>query len=135
MDCRILVVEDEFFVAAEIEHVVEDMGYRPAGIAADKATALALGKNADIALVDLNLRDGPTGVAIGSSLAKDGVTVVFMTANPDQLGTGVPGAIGVISKPVADAELRAAVAYAAARRADLMASPPRRLRLFEALGA
>ena len=132
MVCRILVVEDEIFVATEIEHVIGEMGFDTAGIAADEKTALALAGESDIALVDLNLRDGPTGIAIGRTLAQAyGITVLFMTANPTQLGEGVPGTIGVLPKPVTDSDLRAAVRFAVAQRQATDAAPPRRLQLFE----
>lgn len=131
MSCRILVVEDEIFVATEIEHVIEEMGFTPVGIAAEQRSALALAQHADVALVDLNLRDGATGIAIGRTLAQThGVTVMFMTANPSQLGDGVPGTIGVLPKPVTDRDLREAVSYAVARHLAADAPPPRRLRLF-----
>lgn len=131
MTCKILVVEDEFFVATEIEYVVAELGHKPIGIAADKATAFSLAPFAEIALVDLNLRDGPTGTEIGRTLAESGVTVVFMTANPSQLGDGVPGTVGVISKPMAEHELRQAVRYAVARRRSLAAEAPDRMKLFQ----
>lgn len=132
MSCRILVVEDEIFVAAEIEHVIEEMGFVPVGIAADLQSALALAGQADVALVDLNLGDGPTGAHIGGMLARNhGVTVMFMTANPTQLGEGVPGTVGVLAKPVTDADLRAAVTYVVACREAQEATPPAGLRLFE----
>jgi DNA-binding response OmpR family regulator len=135
MTCRILVVEDEIFVATEIEHVIGDMGYQTAGIAADRQTALALGTESDVALVDLNLRDGPTGMSIGKALAEaHGVTVLFMTANPSQLGQGVPGTIGVLPKPVTDSDLRAAVAFVVAQRQAGDAAPPHRLQLFAQAG-
>jgi DNA-binding response OmpR family regulator len=135
MTCRILVVEDEIFVATEIEHVIGDMGFQTAGIAPDRQTALALGTKSDVALVDLNLRDGPTGMAIGKALAEaHGVTVLFMTANPSQLGQGVPGTIGVLPKPVTDSDLRAAVAFAVSQRQAGDASPPGRLQLFAKAG-
>lgn len=128
---RILVVEDEIFVAAEIESVVAELGYRPAGIAGDSVTAMALAPNADVALIDLNLLDGPTGSSLGRTLAeKFGVTVVFMTANPSQLGDGVPGTLGVIGKPLTDRELKQAVDYAVATRRRLLIDPPSRMRIF-----
>ena len=131
MSCRILVVEDEIFVAIEIEHVVAELGYLPVGIAADSSKAAELAAEAEVALVDLNLRDGPTGPAIGRMLAeKHGVTVVFVTANPAQLGEGVPGTLGVISKPVNDDEIRQAVSFAVAHRRKQQASPPPSMRLF-----
>jgi DNA-binding response OmpR family regulator len=132
MTRRILVVEDEIFVATEIEHVIEEMGHTPIGIASDERSALAYASSADVALVDLNLQDGPTGIGIGRILAQThGVTVLFMTANPSQLGDGVPGTVGVLPKPVTDQELRAAVAYAVARRDAAEATPPQRLHLFD----
>ena len=131
MTCRVLVVEDEIFVATESEHVIDEMGLETAGIAADQKAAMALADQTDVALVDLNLKDGPTGVAIGRALAqRHGVTVLFMTANPSQLGDGVPGTIGVLPKPVTDSELRAAVLFAVARRGQTDATPPKRLQLF-----
>jgi DNA-binding NtrC family response regulator len=133
MSCRILVVEDEIFVAIEIEHVVSQMGHRPIGIAADSRKAEELAGEAEVALVDLNLRDGPTGSAIGRMLAeKHGVTVVFVTANPSQLGEGVPGTLGVIPKPVNDDEMRQAVSFAIAHRQRQEAMPPASMTLFSA---
>lgn len=131
MSCRILVVEDEIFVATEIEHVIDEMGFATVGIAANRKSALELAAQTDVALVDLNLQDGPTGMGIGQVLAEQhGVTVLYMTANPSQLGEGVPGTIGVLPKPVTDSELRAALAFAVARHEALDASPPKRLHLF-----
>jgi CheY-like chemotaxis protein len=136
MPCRILVVEDEIFVATEIEHVIAEMGHTPVAIAADQRSALANAHDTDIALVDLNLRDGPTGSTIGHILAQThGVTVLFMTANPSQLGDGVPGTLGVLPKPVTDKDLRAAVSYAAALHHAAEATPPQRLKLFNWSGA
>lgn len=132
MSRKVLVVEDEIFVAAEIECVIADMGLVPIGIASDERSALSLASDAEVALVDLNLQDGPTGMRIGHILAQThGVTVLFMTANPSQLGKGVPGTVGVLPKPVTERDLRAAVAYVVARREAAEATPPARLQLFE----
>jgi len=131
MACKVLVVEDEIFVAIEIEHVVEELGHRAIGIAADSRAAMSLAHQADVALVDLNLLDGATGPEIGRALAeKYGITVLFMTANPSQLGDGVPGTLGVLSKPVGDDELKQAIHYAAACHRKSVAQPPKRLQLF-----
>jgi DNA-binding response OmpR family regulator len=128
---RVLIVEDEIIVATEIEYVVSEMGHDSVGIAADQKTALAHAQEADIALVDLNLRDGPTGATIGKILAQThGVTVVFMTANPSQLGDGVAGTVGVLPKPATERDLREVVDFAVAKRAAAQAKPPKRLRLF-----
>ncbi len=129
--CRVLIVEDEIFVAMEMEYIVEQMGLRPAGIAADTQTALALGDQADIAIVDVNLRDGRTGCAIGRQLtSRFGVTVLFLTANPALVGEGHPGAVGVLSKPVSENELVAAIAFATQQRIDGDGLPPKGLHVF-----
>ena len=65
MSCRVLVVEDEILVAMEIENIVEDMGHRPIGVAQDSKRARELAKDAELAFVDLNLVDGPTGIELG----------------------------------------------------------------------
>lgn len=131
MTCRVLVVEDEFFVAIEIESVLREMGLVPVGIAPDSGKAKELAAEADLAFVDLNLADGPTGIDVGRGLADRGVTVIYMTANPAMLGDGVPGTVGVLPKPVNDAELRQAVHFAVHRHQKFPEiAPPERLRLF-----
>lgn len=138
MTCRVLVVEDEIFVALEMQSVLEDVGMMPVGIAGDRDKALALAPKADIAFVDLNLADGPTGAEVGKMLAERGIAVVYVTANPAQLGQGVPGTLGVLPKPLDDRELREAAAFAAAMRPQARMPPPPpppRLKLFESPGS
>lgn len=131
---RILVVEDEFLVALEIRNILEDLGHDVIGTAPDSKHARRLAeKGVDIALVDLNLRDGPTGIEVGAELARSGVTVLFMTANPAQLGRGVPGAVGVIAKPVENREMMQAARYIEALRLGRSPpQPPPRLHAFAA---
>ena len=132
MSCKVLVVEDEIFVATELESVLHELGHQPLGIAADSRQALELARDAELAFVDINLVDGPTGIEVGRRLAAEGVTVIYMTANPAQLGDGVPGTIGVLPKPVEGDQLRQTIEFAAAvRRHEQAAKPPRHLRLFD----
>lgn len=121
---RFLIVEDEMLVALEIQHTLEDLGHTVIGIAADSRTAERLAEGVDVALVDLNLRDGRTGPTVGAELAKAGVSVLFITANPGQLGEGVPGALGVLPKPVEDHEIHQAIHFVAAVRGGLSPPPP-----------
>lgn len=117
MSQPILIVEDEFFIAFEMQSVLEKHGYKVVGIAADLEGALAKAqKGAALALVDLHLRDGLTGPDIGARLAQEfGVTVLFVTANPHLLGDGVAGTIGAISKPTDHESLLSAVNFAMER--------------------
>ena len=131
MAARILIVEDEMLVAIELEALLEDLGHDPVGIVPDlQAAELYFDEALDLALVDLNLRDGLTGPEIGKRLGERGVTVVFVTANPSLLGNGVAGAIGVITKPTDGQTVKAAVDYALGLREGRLVSPPPALRLF-----
>jgi DNA-binding response OmpR family regulator len=132
MKGAILIVEDEILVALEIENILEEQGYTVLGIAADLDGALAYAHHRiDLALVDLNLRDGLTGLEIGATLARDHqVGVLFLTANPRLLGDGVAGTIGVLTKPTDEAALTSAVAFAMRRLSGVPAEPPRALRCF-----
>ncbi|MDZ4309495.1 MAG: response regulator [Cypionkella sp.] len=125
---RILIVEDEIIVAMDLEATLEDFGFETVGIAADKASALQLASaQPDVALVDVNLRDGPTGPEIGERLAREfGVNVVFITANPRMLGDGIPGAIGVLPKPFDAHTIKQTVDYILALKSntDHMMPPP-----------
>jgi len=106
------------------------LGYEVAGIAPDLTEARGFFDEAlDLALVDLNLRDGLTGPQIGETLGARGVTVLFVTANPRQLGHGIAGAVGVITKPTDEDMVRSAVTYALAVRGGQAAEAPPYLRL------
>lgn len=114
----VLIVEDEIFIAMEIERILEEAGYSVVGIAADQPEALSVGSNAQLAFVDVNLRDGPTGPQIARELAhRYGVRVVYVTANPAQIGEPVPQAIGCIRKPFTPEAILAAAALAAGETA------------------
>lgn len=125
MSPRILIVEDEMIVAMEMEAVIEDLGFEPVGIAADTANALSLAeKRPDVALVDLNLRDGPTGPEIGRKLAERGIQVVFVTANPRMVANGIPGALGVVGKPIDDGTIASVISFAIRQRDGEAVMPP-----------
>ena len=113
MPKTILIVEDEIFVAMDIERILADAGYTVTAIAADRESALDDSVKADIAFVDVNLRDGQTGPTIASQLAaRDGTRVIYVTANPAQIDPIADNAIGYIQKPFSAAAIRAAVALA-----------------------
>ncbi|WP_421729859.1 response regulator [Brevundimonas sp.] len=119
MTARILIIEDEALVAMELRFVLEDLGYDVVATAADARTARNLVREmeVDLALVDIHLSDGPTGVELGRDLAQEkGVTVLYMTANPGMVRNGVAGAIGVLSKPTDERAVQKSVEYALGRR-------------------
>ena len=51
-----LIVEDEIFVALDLERILVDGGYQVAGIAADAESALQAAPGCGFAFVDVNLR-------------------------------------------------------------------------------
>lgn len=119
MTARILIIEDEALVAMELRFVLEDLGYDVVATAADARTArnLVMETEVDLALVDIHLSDGPTGVELGRDLAQEkGVTVLYMTANPGMVRNGVAGAIGVLCKPTDERAVQKSVEYALSRR-------------------
>lgn len=132
MSANILIVEDEMLVAIELESILEDLGHSPVGIAPDLNSAEQFSEQPiDLALVDLNLRDGLTGPEIGRRLSERGATVLFITANPRILGSGIAGTIGVLTKPTDEATVRAAVDFALSRRMGVsLIAPPPTLTLF-----
>ncbi|HEV7233608.1 MAG TPA: response regulator [Sphingorhabdus sp.] len=136
-DNRILIVEDEFIVALNLRQIMSNMGFEVIGIAPDAATAYRLAEQKpDIALVDLNLRDGPTGPEIGAKLSQQfGATVLFLTANPAQLGEGIEGTIGVLSKPVDEDAIENVLDFLVSYRMGHPASPPSSVRMFNDKGS
>ncbi|WP_380783164.1 response regulator [Sphingomonas sp. R86520] len=121
-----LIVEDEIFVALDLERILTDAGYGVAGIAADRESAIAAAPGCSFAFVDINLRDGPTGPEIARRMAADyGVKVVFVTANPAQIGD--TDCVGYIRKPFSDSAILAAAALAsegeAAPHTDVVLAP------------
>ena len=117
---RILVVEDEVLIALELECLLEDLGHVSVGVAGCAADAIALGRTArpDVALVDIHLVDGPTGVEVARALSGDPrVTVVFMTANAKRIPPDFAGALGVIAKPYSERVVASALDYVAQCRA------------------
>ena len=115
MTARILIIEDEALVAMELRFVLEDLGYVVVGTAPDARTARALATRGDVelALVDIHLSDGPTGVDLGQELGEaHRITVLYMTANPGMVSHGVPGTMGVLTKPTDEGCVREAVEYA-----------------------
>lgn len=136
MTAHILIVEDEFLVAANLEAMIEDLGHAVIGVAPDAATALTLADaGPDVALVDVNLADGPSGAQVGAMLSRLGTAVVYLTANPAMLGDGVPGTLGVIAKPCDGRTLESAIKYAVDCRNGRRSAPPPNLTAFAAYGS
>lgn len=82
--------------------------------AADHPDALDLARrlSPDLALVDVHLQDGPTGIELARHIAADcGVVALFMTANVRRLPHDFAGACGVIGKPYSEHGMKSALRY------------------------
>jgi DNA-binding NtrC family response regulator len=106
---KVLVVEDEPIIAFDLENLVLDNGFEIAGLARTEAEALALAPRADIALVDVQLADGPTGPQLARTLIdRYGIEVIFMTGNPEMVAN-FPGAVRTVPKPQSLEKVEAAL--------------------------
>jgi len=111
---RVLVAEDEFVIALEIEEALRRAGYEVVGPAAtaEEAERLAREEPLDAAVLDADLRGGPSYTA-ADALAARGVPFVFLTGYeagvlPDRF-RGRP----VLGKPYAADRLPAVLEVAA----------------------
>lgn len=121
---RILLVEDEIIVALDLEYILQLAGHDIVGIAPDTESALEIAPECTLALVDVNLRDGRTGPAIAAEIVRrHGAKILFVTANPEQIGDAVHIAEGFISKPFNRAAIIRAIASARADGTGPNASP------------
>ena len=77
---RVLIVEDEFLLAMELETLVERGGCTTVGPASSVCQALALinGEQPDIALLDVNLK-GERATPVAAALQARGVPYVLIT--------------------------------------------------------
>lgn len=111
---NILIVEDEVILAVELGYLVREAGCRDVGHAmtSDEAVDLARSLHPDLALVDVHLRDGPTGIEVARQIAEHcGGVALFMTANVRRLPPDLAGACGVIGKPYSEFGVKTALAY------------------------
>jgi two-component system, response regulator PdtaR len=124
---EVLIVEDELLLAAELQLIVKDAGLQDVGLATncDEAVTLAKRLTPDLALVDVHLQDGPTGVEAARKISQDcGGVVLFMTANVRRLPADLAGACGVIGKPYSEHSVCQALRYLRACLVDGRAPGP-----------
>ncbi len=128
---EILIVEDEPLVALSLEALVEELGYAVAATLPDAASAWESAQRStpDIAIVDLNLLDGRTGLELAGRLAAQlGVTVIVATGNPGDVPDEGGPVFDVVRKPYLDEFMAAALdrALSADRARNRLAAIPTR---------
>ena len=121
----VLVAEDEFLIAMELELLLGRHGYRVLGPAATVAGALRLlaAEVPDAALLDVNLR-GEMVTPVAGALRALGVPFVLASAygRSDLVAAGLAGAPNV-GKPASDSRLLAALAQVIEHRSGVLGFP------------
>jgi CheY-like chemotaxis protein len=111
---RILIVEDELFVAWHLEAIVHDLQFEVSGIVSNGEEAIEKASEADVILMDVNLGSRMDGVEAARWIRrKRQGAIVFVTAYGDEktierIKAAVPGA-PIVVKPVAPETLRSAI--------------------------
>jgi DNA-directed RNA polymerase specialized sigma24 family protein/CheY-like chemotaxis protein len=112
----VLIIEDETFIALDLEGLVESLGHRVLGVARthSEAVALAKQKRPGIILADIQLADGSSGLdAVNELLRTFEVPVIFITAYPERFLTGErPEPAFLIAKPFQPATVSAVLSQA-----------------------
>lgn len=124
---NLLIVEDEALIAMMMEDALISRGHRVVGVADTLPSALDLaGAHAiDLALCDVRLANGDSGVEVATQLAQQGIPVVYVSGNCPA-DAPHPLVIGCVNKPVPVAALHATVLAACqiAKADEPVAVPP-----------
>jgi two-component system, response regulator PdtaR len=113
---RVFILEDEMFVALDLEATVQALGHKVCGTASSADEALQLGAAAepDLILADINLGSEIDGIeAVQHILAEHDSRIIFVTAYHDEAtrlraAEAVPGS-RLIGKPLSEPQLAAAI--------------------------
>ncbi|GGE50591.1 response regulator [Agaricicola taiwanensis] len=112
----VLVIEDEPIIAMDLEALVEGLGHRVVGNARTHREAVAMAEEAKpgLVLADIQLADGSSGLeAVNEILERFDVPVIFITAYPERLLTGVrPEPVFLITKPFQIQTVKAIISQA-----------------------
>jgi PAS domain S-box-containing protein len=115
---RILIVEDEAIVAADLENKLNRLGYHVVGSSAHGAEAVDLtGYHLpDVILMDIRLAGPMDGIEAAEIIrSKHGLPVIFLTAHSDQTTlerARLTEPFGYILKPYDERELRTSIEMA-----------------------
>lgn len=111
---RALVVDDDAFTRTLVANLVSSLGFVVCGSAgsATDAMRLAIEHRPDVAVLDLDLGEGPTGIDLAVGLRRNdpGIALVMLSSYQDPLWAGVRrevprGARWVLKSDVDDAEV------------------------------
>jgi DNA-directed RNA polymerase specialized sigma24 family protein len=112
----VLIIEDDTFIAMELESLVQGLGHRVIGVARTHTEAVSLThkKTPGLILADIQLADGSSGLeAVNELLGHLEAPVIFITAYPERFLTGErPEPAFLIAKPFQPATVSAIASQA-----------------------
>jgi len=119
---RILVVEDEDAVAADIQRRLKSFGYASAAASTDsEALSIAREMKPDLVLMDIKLKGATDGIMLAQKLRDSfGIPAVYLTAYSDAPTVSrakLTNPLGYLLKPFTDSELHAAIEIALHKQA------------------
>jgi CheY-like chemotaxis protein len=113
---RILIVEDELFIALDTEEQAKALGHIVVGtaVSADEAIQMAGEEKPDVILMDIRLAGAKDGIAAAREIhSRYGIQSIFVTANTDPstlVQAKAVEPVGVLEKPLTQERLRATLA-------------------------
>jgi two-component system, response regulator PdtaR len=112
---RVLIVEDEFYIALDIQASLNALGHSSVGIAVsfDQAVTIAGRERPDIVLMDIRIAGSRDGVEAAEEIfSRFGIRSVFVTANTDpytRRRADAVNPVGFLEKPINSERLRNAL--------------------------
>lgn len=106
----ILIVEDEFVVANDLQMIIMKAGYQIAGVASSVSRALSIieDKKPDLVLLDIFLKGRLTGIDLAQTLMKLHIPFIYVSANSNEKVLEAAKATqpyGFLVKPYRDADV------------------------------
>ncbi|MEA2731969.1 MAG: hypothetical protein QOF70_6444 [Acetobacteraceae bacterium] len=105
---KVMIAEDDLFMADMLEDVLIGGGYDVCGIARTVSEAIELGERhkPDLAVLDVRLADGDLGTDIGARLNRvGGPGILYATGNLGQIDLGHANGTACLVKPYRPADL------------------------------
>jgi PAS domain S-box-containing protein len=115
---KVVIVEDEGLIAADLQGRLERAGYRVPAVAGTAGEALEVirEKSPDLILMDIRLRGNVDGIQVAEQVRRDfDIPVVYLTAYEDRQTlerASQTQAFGYIKKPIDSASLRGTIEMA-----------------------
>ena len=115
---KVMIVDDDFIIATQLEEHLQEMGYEIAGVLSSGEEAIEKVKDLspDLVLMDIVLPGGMDGIAAAEKIkAKINVPIVFMTGHAEKAHVERAKNVeahGYILKPFVPYQVEAAIELA-----------------------